>query len=156
MSENNDKDNKEWLQTATNWAFIIESVFNIISHVSHIYHIYSEETKDSNTPNQIPNQIPNSEAVGAVGAVGAVVNGQDGDILDMTPSFPLNPPEDVETEQESETCKICLTNKIRTVNFPCGHPVFCFRCSGEFIENNYQHKCPICRQDISEIRMIYL
>ena len=72
-----------------------------------------------------------------------------------SPAFPLNPPEDIEAEVENDTCKICLTNKIRTVNLPCGHLVFCFQCCREFVSNNVQHNCPICREHITRIQMVY-
>jgi Zinc finger, C3HC4 type (RING finger) len=71
-----------------------------------------------------------------------------------TPSFPLNPPADYESLNENETCKICLINKLRTINLKCGHSVFCFECSKRFILNNIQHKCPLCREDIIKIKML--
>jgi len=71
-----------------------------------------------------------------------------------TPSFPLNPPVDYEGLNENETCKICLINKIRTINLECGHLVFCFKCSKDFILKNMQHKCPLCREYITKIKML--
>ena len=71
-----------------------------------------------------------------------------------SPSFPINPPFDEESSNENETCKICLTNKIKTINLNCRHLVFCFECSKDFVLKNIQHKCPICRELITKIKML--
>jgi hypothetical protein len=148
MDNNNKKDDKEkggWLQSTANLFIIVEAVINIVSHLTQIYRNYNDITKENVHPNVNNNNI---------------ADGEDDREYDnpnnmRSPAYPLNPPEDIETENEEDSCKVCMTNKIRTVNLPCGHLVFCFACCTNFITNNYTHNCPICREKIKEIKIIY-
>jgi hypothetical protein len=128
-----------WLQSTANMFVIIEAVINIVSHLTTMYRHYCDITKEVS-----PGEAPPYREVDE--------NHQQ---QPRTPSYPLNPPEDVQTDNESEQCKICITNKCRTINLPCGHMVFCFGCCKHFIENNYEHACPMCRARIKEIKIYY-
>ena len=145
--ENDDNRKKEekggWLQNTANWFVIIEAVINIVSHLTRIYSDYNEITK-VNSPVENDNTNNNNNA-----------HNNDNQNNMRSPAYPLNPPNDIETDNESEACKICFTNKIQTINLPCGHLVFCFACCNHFIANNYIHNCPICRQLIKEIKITY-
>lgn len=141
--ENNDNkkdDNKKqgWLQSAANLFIIVEAVINIVSHLTQIYKNYSDITKEENIIGEEQNR-----------------DNEDNPNNMRSPAYPLNPPEDVETDNENECCKVCMTNKIRTINLPCGHLVFCFGCCRNFISNNYVHNCPMCRERIKEIKIVY-
>lgn len=52
-----------------------------------------------------------------------------------------------------ESCVICMSNPIGTVVIPCGHVCMCLLCSKEVHKINYT--CPICRENIAQIRKIY-
>ena len=55
--------------------------------------------------------------------------------------------------QGQESCVICMSNPIGTVVIPCGHVCMCLLCSEEVHKINY--KCPLCRNDIVQIRKVY-
>ena len=142
MENDDNRKNEEkagWLQSTANWFVIIEAVINIVSHLTRMYSHYNEITKENNIPSDSNNNNPQQENENNM----------------RSPAYPLNPPNDVETDIESEACKVCLTNKIQTINLPCGHLVFCFSCCNNFIATNYVHDCPICRQRIKEIKIVY-
>ena len=163
-NESNDKKKSGWLQSTANFFVILESALNIARYVSDIYYLYQNYKEDNEYRNANANaanaNASNTNANAANAAeedqfanenANAYANQQP----PRSPSFPLNPPPDVEAENDKETCTICLTNKIRTVNLPCGHLVFCFQCSREFISSNMEHDCPICRKRIEQIRIVY-
>ena len=163
--ENNEKKNKgSWIQSTANFFVIIEAVINIVSHLTHMYHVYQEHNKHD-LGNENMDAGVGVEGIGVndgveggeVGGVDLRVGVQRNNIPEQgrSPAFPLNPPEDIETEIENDACKICMTNKIRTINLPCGHMVFCFACCRNFVSNNFQHDCPMCRAKISEIKIVY-
>ena len=144
--DNNKKEKGSWLQSAANIFVIIDAVVNIVSHLSQMYNWYQEYNKktpiiDGRENNENYNDNYN-------------YNDENNEQM-RSPIFPLNPPDDVETDIESESCKICMDNKIQTINLPCGHMVFCFGCSRDFVSNNYEHNCPICRTRITEIKIVY-
>lgn len=62
-------------------------------------------------------------------------------------------PVDDDIEDDSETCKICYENKIKTVNYPCGHSCLCFTCAIKLVETD--PKCPICNQPLQEIKKFF-
>lgn len=153
MSQNDENKKEEggYLYRIANFFVIAESLVKIVYNVSKLYFEYQshksriEEDETSNFSH--PASPPQTSE--------RVAERND----NQSPSYPLNPPNDTElTENDIEdrdACKVCLTNKIRTVNLPCGHLVFCFSCTRNFITNNFQHNCPICRVKITEIKMIY-
>ena len=144
-NNNNDtKKSKSWLESAANIFVIIEAVIKIVYHVANIYHVYQEQKEPTTSQRDHHHdrfEVPEPQNE------------------NISPSFPLNPPDDVELNDEDDdktSCKICMTNKIRTINLPCGHMVFCFGCCRNFVSNNFQHMCPICRARISEIKIAYI
>lgn len=138
-NKNNDGKKGGWLQSAANFFVIIEAVINIVSHLTHIYRNYNDIAKEN-----VPTVIENNNNLG-----------EDNPNNMRSPAYPLNPPDDIETDNDNEACKVCMTNKIRTINLPCGHLVFCFACCTNFITTNYVHNCPICRERIKEIKIVY-
>ena len=48
-----------------------------------------------------------------------------------------------------EHCKICYTNRVKTVFCPCGHSVCCISCSKRITA------CPICRKDVAHKQTIF-
>ena len=48
-------------------------------------------------------------------------------------------------------CVVCLTNNRNTVFLPCRHSCCCKRCSGTLIEKI----CPLCKEDIKDIIVLY-
>ena len=151
MSDNNDDDDNNgrkgsWLQSTANFFIIVESVFNIATYLSQIYYAYHDRKQETAPPEiyihepNVPHQQPTAPP-------------REGP--PRSPSYPSNPPDDEETDDDENACKICFTNRIRTVNLPCGHLVFCFQCTREFVANNIQHVCPICRERITQIKMIF-
>ena len=162
MSDDNNENKKEgnWLQSTANFFIIIESTLNIARYISQIYYAYQtyKDVENNNVDREYNNNNnnDNNDSGDFSGDFRGDYRGDyRGERPLRSPSFPLNPPEDVETDVESETCKICFTNKIRTVNLPCGHLVFCFGCSRDFVTNNVNHVCPICRERITQIKIVY-
>ena len=45
-------------------------------------------------------------------------------------------------QEETQTCKICMIEKISRVFIPCGHATSCEKCTNEI------NICPICRANI--------
>jgi hypothetical protein len=131
-----------WLQSTANFFVIVEAVMRIVSHLAQMYYSYTDITKEAN--NEVGDDNVNIRYPEDIG-----------ENNNRSPSYPLNPPDDIETDVENDACKVCMTNKIRTINLSCGHLVFCFQCCRDFISTNYVHNCPICRERIKEIKMIY-
>ncbi len=50
---------------------------------------------------------------------------------------------------DSNTCKICMENKIKCVIIPCGHTATCIECSNTLKKKD--SLCPICRGKIDSI-----
>lgn len=168
MSQDDNNDNKKegsYLQKIANFFIIAESLVKIVYNVSQLYFAYQSHKNDRELGDDVNRgnggNERNERNGGNEGNGGNEENGGNGRERNnnQSPSYPLNPPNDTElTENDVENrdaCKVCLTNKIRTVNLPCGHLVFCFSCTRNFITNNFQHNCPICRVKITEIKMIY-
>lgn len=65
-------------------------------------------------------------------------------------------------EAELLMCNICCDNKIDTIFMPCGHTVACGECCKIILEpsyvtyDNFNAKCPICKQYINTTHKIYL
>ncbi|XP_076456332.1 putative inhibitor of apoptosis [Babylonia areolata] len=47
----------------------------------------------------------------------------------------------------SLVCKICMSDKPRMIFLPCGHLFSCAECTSRLPDK----RCPVCRQDISEV-----
>jgi hypothetical protein len=60
---------------------------------------------------------------------------------------------DVQTDDESIQCKVCLSNKVKTCIVPCGHLVLCLECAGilKNSSDDQTHPCPLCRSPIHQI-----
>lgn len=56
---------------------------------------------------------------------------------------------DVKSSVEHEQCGICLDNK-KCIAFNCGHVCVCHSCSLE------TKKCPLCRRNITERKVVYI
>ena len=58
----------------------------------------------------------------------------------------------------SAVCPICLTNKIDSYCNPCGHTACkaCFDKTYNIVNNINHNKCPICRENVMDIRKLYL
>lgn len=136
-----DKNSTSWTTSIANFLVIAESSIRIISYLYRMYDIWNDNKQCVNYEENYNFQQNNNN------------NNQDEDI-----KFPIdNLPEDEETDDQSVQCKICITNKIRTINNPCGHAVFCIECMNECINvsgNNLV--CPICRAPINKINLIFL
>ncbi|KAI6656109.1 hypothetical protein LOD99_1442 [Oopsacas minuta] len=63
--------------------------------------------------------------------------------------------QDMSTEQNSNTCRICLVNVPDTLIMPCRHAQTCFSCT-ERIVNSDNNNCPICREPIENFINIFL
>lgn len=46
------------------------------------------------------------------------------------------------------TCKVCLTNKINMITYPCSHACMCDEC---FRALPVPKQCPICRKYITRV-----
>lgn len=154
MSQNDENKKEEggYLYKIANFFVIAESLVKIVYNVSRLYFEYQTHKNRVEDDNNSSAQNSHSQSY-------AADRGSNERSDNQSPPYPLNPPEDTklpeEGDDEKDACKVCLTNKIRTVNLPCGHLVFCFACTRNFITNNFQHNCPICRVKITEIKMIY-
>jgi len=51
-------------------------------------------------------------------------------------------------------CIICLSADVNAVLLPCGHAQFCSACISRSLDRN--RKCPVCREDVTDTRTIYL
>ena len=51
--------------------------------------------------------------------------------------------------EDADMCKICFAERIDAVILPCGHFAICRVCGAKLDE------CPICRQDIQRIQVVY-
>eukprot|EP00092_Neocalanus_flemingeri_P051749 GFUD01060299.1.p1 GENE.GFUD01060299.1~~GFUD01060299.1.p1 ORF type:complete len:283 (+),score=31.79 GFUD01060299.1:83-931(+) len=52
-------------------------------------------------------------------------------------------------------CKICFDSPVNTVLLPCGHACCCQDCSVRLKFATWDSKCPICRNRIQSISMLY-
>jgi len=52
-------------------------------------------------------------------------------------------------------CKICFDSTVNTVLLPCGHACCCQDCSVRLKFATWDSKCPICRNKIQSISMLY-
>eukprot|EP00092_Neocalanus_flemingeri_P038036 GFUD01041405.1.p1 GENE.GFUD01041405.1~~GFUD01041405.1.p1 ORF type:complete len:307 (+),score=71.27 GFUD01041405.1:155-1075(+) len=52
-------------------------------------------------------------------------------------------------------CKICFDGSVNTVLLPCGHACCCQDCSVKLKFATWDSKCPICRNRIHNISMLY-
>jgi len=52
-------------------------------------------------------------------------------------------------------CKICFDSPVNTVFLPCGHACCCQDCSVRLKFATWDSKCPICRNKIQNISMLY-
>lgn len=57
--------------------------------------------------------------------------------------------EDVEQEEEEDSCVICWERSIDCVLVPCGHMACCKGCAAKFEE------CPVCRKKVSQVVKTY-
>lgn len=58
----------------------------------------------------------------------------------------------------SATCPICITDKIDSYFNPCGHTTCkaCFEKNNNISNRNNFNKCPICRENVMDVRKLYL
>jgi len=63
----------------------------------------------------------------------------------------MRPADDVHTDNENEQCSVCLDNKKVCVVLDCGHKCLCITCAKALQTN----RCPICNEDIREIKRVY-
>ena len=72
-------------------------------------------------------------------------------------SAPIIPPQphpiDEPTTDIAQQCIVCLENKRKVVFENCGHLQTCIKCSEEIKRRN--NRCPSCRADIGNIRIVY-
>eukprot|EP00747_Dinoflagellata_sp_TGD_P168706 gnl/TRDRNA2_/TRDRNA2_195748_c0_seq1.p1 gnl/TRDRNA2_/TRDRNA2_195748_c0~~gnl/TRDRNA2_/TRDRNA2_195748_c0_seq1.p1 ORF type:complete len:297 (-),score=47.73 gnl/TRDRNA2_/TRDRNA2_195748_c0_seq1:90-908(-) len=62
---------------------------------------------------------------------------------------------DLEAQNDSERCVICMVNKRATVLLPCRHHLACHKCSVILHRRGRCHgTCPVCRQQISEVKSV--
>ena len=52
-------------------------------------------------------------------------------------------------------CCICLENEVSTMNYPCGHVIFCKDCSSEAHSAKMNRTCPLCRAYVERCMPIY-
>lgn len=133
-NEENKENKRDWVSTLSNAIIIIEYTARLISHISNVYSVWKKSENSATPPS--------------------------GDDANVSVILPENLPgllvQDKEAENEKCACKICLTNEIKTINLNCGHLVFCFECAKRCAENTEnQVKCPICRQELIEIKQIF-
>eukprot|EP00092_Neocalanus_flemingeri_P011981 GFUD01012916.1.p1 GENE.GFUD01012916.1~~GFUD01012916.1.p1 ORF type:complete len:283 (-),score=46.76 GFUD01012916.1:55-903(-) len=57
--------------------------------------------------------------------------------------------------QDKLECKICFDSPVNTVLLPCGHACCCQDCSVKLKFATWDSKCPICRNRIQSISMLY-
>ena len=58
----------------------------------------------------------------------------------------------------SNTCSLCLTNKVQEFINPCGH-CLCSDCKTRYIQYEVEQNninCPICRGYIKDFKPLYL
>lgn len=57
----------------------------------------------------------------------------------------------------SATCPICITDKIDSYFNPCGHTTCnsCFEKNNNISNRNNFNKCPICRENVMDVRKLY-
>ena len=79
--------------------------------------------------------------------------------------IPVNNMEDAVLAMQDEAttnievqCKVCLHNKICTINYPCSHAVLCKTCAHKLfiiaVTNNKQYiNCPVCRSECAVKRL---
>ena len=72
-----------------------------------------------------------------------------GYVISSKPNARVIFPELKETEDETKSCKICLTYESNTLLTPCNHMVCCSECVKRL------KKCPVCRTDIGEVKPIF-
>ena len=54
-------------------------------------------------------------------------------------------------------CRICMTRELKTCFEPCRHCVSCLTCAQELARGGASApRCPICQQNVTEVRRIYL
>ena len=56
----------------------------------------------------------------------------------------------LEAHEDLETCTVCYVEKRGVLFLPCGHLVCCGECSERV------HECPMCREDISSRKTVYM
>ena len=80
--------------------------------------------------------------------------------LSKPPAAPAPPPieqiigDDQETEDESKTCCVCMSNQKRCSIQPCGHYCLCIGCANQYIQDKLT-SCPVCRKEIDRITRIF-
>lgn len=70
---------------------------------------------------------------------------------------------DVQDEDESKKCVICLENKSICITSPCRHLCTCVKCArilcfgvnGEELNKRGKVKCPTCRKDIKSLLRVF-
>ena len=70
-----------------------------------------------------------------------------GSLFELSEAFGLNSTRT--DDSSSQECVICLTNQKDTIAKPCKHVSLCSQCAQ--VVFNSDRKCPVCRQNISEI-----
>ncbi|KAJ0678458.1 putative Zinc finger, RING-type [Helianthus annuus] len=64
----------------------------------------------------------------------------------VAPSPPLPPPPPPQPKEATFSCPVCLGPLVEEVATKCGH-IFCKACITA--ATNAQHKCPTCRQQLT-------
>ena len=65
-----------------------------------------------------------------------------------TRSAPTLVGKDEETDLETQSCIICMTNKKVVALVPCGHTCYCISCSKSSGGKRLSNTCPICRAQV--------
>jgi hypothetical protein len=134
-NEENEENKRDWVSTLSNAIIIVEYTARLISHISNVYYNIWKNNRKS------PSLTCD------------VYGSRNGGVI-LPENLNQLLVQDKEAENEKCACKICLTNEIKTINLNCGHLVFCFECTKRCAENG-DSKCPICRQELIEIKQIF-
>ena len=78
--------------------------------------------------------------------------------LVLVPTFTYpNKGEDVkvtDNTKDEDTCLICFERVRKTINLPCGHICYCFRCTKELGQRETKN-CALCRAQLTSVQPFY-
>jgi hypothetical protein len=69
----------------------------------------------------------------------------------FTDTKEVAPLDDVEEEEDENTCIVCMVNRANTIAMPCGHIVVCVVCTAKLADTPDRHKCVRCRNVITSV-----
>lgn len=61
---------------------------------------------------------------------------------------------DTENITPENACIICMCKKKVVAATPCGHMIYCIKCTRTSVQDRYHH-CPLCRQQVSNLTFIF-